>query len=171
MHDSEPLNTTSLSEAEFYQRFPLRLILGFALVPFGCIVYALAAASDAAFPRLMLVVQIAGLFSLLFILFGVANTFAILFRPALQLTQTGLSYRGFYVPWNEVRDIVRFKTKDGSGLGVVVSSGFAEAPADGFRSKAMHSIIRRRGLLPIPPMKGVETNDLLGHLLKKVVRL
>jgi hypothetical protein len=108
------------------------------------------------------------LFSFCCLIVGIAHTIVIVFRPALHLTQAGLQYRGLYVPWGDVRDVIPFTTNDGRGLGITIDPArFSEDRPKGRREKAMHVVIRRRGVLPIPPMKGISTDDLRSLMLKE----
>lgn len=166
--DSE---TGHLSEAAFYQRFPPRLALALVLGIVGCIyvpaITPFIAANLPAFAPLMraLFIAIAFVFA-----YAILNAIVVLGKPALEVDRAGLTFRRFRISWPRVTNIVPFR----NGVGLVVDESiFVDEQPPRLRrlspTKLMRTLLNRNGVLPIPPLRGIEVEALI-NLLNQVRR-
>jgi hypothetical protein len=167
-----------VSGESFYQRFPRRLVVALSL-GIGLSVYLVVltpAAFMATYAFLMRLI-LAG--TILMLIYNVFAALLVLGQPALRLDASGLTFRGLYIPWQNVRKITPYRTTEGAGLGVDVDAAAfsaAEQRRGGKSIKALtprlfERLVERHGVLPLPPMRGIDNEDLTALMNNMRLRL
>jgi len=147
-----------------YQRLPARLILALVVGPLALIYYVWVAQSFGPIPGFRPLLALMFAATIFLIVYGIVSTLKIWRRPALVLDRSGLTLHGFPIPWARISEIKPFRTRDGAGLGLVVDQSVSESTqepgAPGLTRKLGKARTNSSGVLPVPPMRGISSDDL-----------
>ena len=157
--------TGESSVLTLYQRLPLRLILALVVGPLALLYYVRVAPTFASTPGVRPLLALMFAATIFLIVYGIVSTLKIWRRPALVLDRSGLTLHGFPIPWARISEIKPFRTRDGAGLGLVIdqsvfSESAQEPGAPGLTRKVLKTRTNSYGVLPVPPMRGISSNDL-----------
>ena len=148
-----------------YQRVPARLIFALVVGPAALVYYVWVAQSFGPIPGFRPLLALMFAATIFLIVYGITSTFKIWRRLALVLDRSGLTVHGVPIAWTQVSEIKPFRTRDGAGLGLVIDQSVfsenAQAPAArGLTRTLLKARANSYGVVAVPPMRGISTNDL-----------